>query len=284
MNKINTSGLPEKAPEYDLMTLFEAGCHFGHQKSKWHPKMSEYIYTEKNGVHIFDLAKTAAQLQLAYNFIYDQASKGKKMVMVGTKKQVREIIETTAKDCSANYITSRWLGGFLTNWPQIKGSLKRMLEIEEGLESGKFNAYTKFERVQLEKEQGRLARFFEGLRNLKSTPDFLFVADIKTEKNAIKEANVVGIPVVAVVDSNSDPEGVDIVIPANDDAVRSLSFLITEISKAYKEGGSSAKSGAKTAVKTDVKTDAKTDAKTEPVKEAEETKETKETKKATKKE
>lgn len=234
--KQDFSKLPNKAPEYELLTLLEAGCHFGHQKAKRHPRMDEYIYTEKDGVHIFDLAITAQQLQLAYNFVYDQASKGKSMVIVGTKKQARELIEDAAKECGAHFIVSRWLGGFLTNWGQVKKSLKRMLDIEAGLKSGKFDGYTKFEKVQLEKEKNKLSRFFEGLRDLKKSPDFLFVVDIKREKNAIKEANIMGVPVVAIVDTNSDPEGVDIVIPANDDAVRSLSFLIGEISKAYQEG------------------------------------------------
>ena len=243
--KIDFSKLPNKAPEYDLMTLLEAGCHFGHQKAKRHPRMNEYIYAEKDGVHIFDLAITAQQLQNAYNFVYDQATKGKTMVMVGTKKQARELISEAAKEANTNYIVSRWLGGFLTNWTQVRRSLRRMLNIEDGLKSGKFDGYTKFEKVQLEKERAKLARFFEGLRDLKKSPDFLFVVDINREKNAIKEANIMGVPVVAVVDTNSDPEGVDIVIPANDDALRSLSFLIGEIKTAYLEGKKEAGKGKK---------------------------------------
>ena len=234
--KLDFSKLPKNAPEYDLMTLLEAGCHFGHQKAKRHPRMDEYIYAEKDGVHIFDLAITARQLELAYNFVYDQASKGKTMVMVGTKRQAKELIEKAATDCGSNFITSRWLGGFLTNWNQVKRSLKKMLDIEAGLKSGKFDGYTKFEKVQLDKEKNKLARFFVGLRDLKKSPDFLFVVDIKREKNAISEAKNMGIPIVAIVDTNSDPEGIDIVIPANDDALRSLSFLITEIATAYSEG------------------------------------------------
>jgi small subunit ribosomal protein S2 len=234
--KIDFSNLPNKAPEYDLMTLLEAGCHFGHQKAKRHPRMNEYIYAEKDGIHIFDLAHTAKQLQLAYNFVYDQAVKGNSMIMVGTKKQARELIENAAKESDSHYITARWLGGFLTNWTQVRKSLKRMIEIENGLNSGKFDGYTKFEKVQLEKERVKLARFFEGLRELKQLPGFLFVVDIHREKNAVTEAKNMGIPVVAVVDTNSDPEGIDIVIPANDDALKSLSFIINEISLAYQAG------------------------------------------------
>lgn len=243
--KVDFSKLPKVAPEYDLIDLLEAGCHFGHQKAKRHPRMNEYIYAEKDGIHIFDLAITASQLQLAYNFVYDQASKGKTMTIVGTKKQARELVEEAAKESNTQFITSRWLGGFLTNWNQVKRSLRKMLNIESGLKSGKFDGYTKFEKVQLEKERAKLARFFEGLRDLKKSPDFLFVVDINREKNAIAEAKNMGVPVVAIVDSNSNPDGIDIVIPANDDAVRSLSFLITEISKAYQEGKNNARKSAK---------------------------------------
>ncbi len=266
--KLDFSKLPNKAPEYDLMDLLEASCHFGHQKAKRHPRMNEYIYAEKDGVHIFDLAITAKQLQLAYNFVYDQAVKGNTMVMVGTKKQAKELVETAAKESGSHYITARWLGGFLTNWTQVKYSLKRMLDIEAGLKSGKFDGYTKFEKVQLDKEKTKLARFFEGLRDLKKYPDFLFVVDIHREKNAVREAKNMGVPVVAIVDTNSDPEGIDIVIPANDDAVRSLGFLIGEISKAYQEGKKEAGKSAKApVVETEVK---KAKAKAE---KAEETKE-----------
>jgi small subunit ribosomal protein S2 len=310
--KIDFSNLPNKAPEYDLLTLLEAGCHFGHQKAKRHPRMNEYIYAEKDGIHIFDLAITAKQLQNAYNFVYDQASKGKTMTMVGTKKQAKELIEEAATTSGTQFITSRWLGGFLTNWTQVKRSLRKMLDIESGLKSGKFDGYTKFEKVQLDKEKVKLARFFVGLRDLKKSPDFLFVVDINREKNAIAEAKNMGVPVVAIVDSNSNPDGIDIVIPANDDAVRSLAFLIGEVSKAYQEGKADAGKSTKTAPtktapvaesvkkeakaaivakpvvkvaevkaeakKADVKTEKKAPEKTEAVKEVKATKEEKKTK------
>ncbi len=228
--------LPQVAPEYDLTDLLEAGCHFGHQKSKWNPRMSQFIYMEKDGVHIFDLEKTAKQLQLAYNFVYDMATKGKTMVMVGTKKQAKMIIEEEAKANEIMYITSRWLGGLMTNWNQVKRSLKKMISIREGLKNGKYDGYTKFEKVQLDKEESKLSRFFEGIKDLKNTPDFLFVVDVNREKNAIKEANLMNIPVVALTDSNANPDLVDIVIPANDDAVKSIKLVVSEIAKAYHEG------------------------------------------------
>ena len=243
------SKLPQVAPEYDLTDLLVAGCHFGHQKSKWNPKMSEFIYMEKDGVHIFDLEKTASQLQVAYNFVYDMASKGKTMVMVGTKKQAKIIIQEEAEANGIMYIISRWLGGLITNWNQVKGSLKRMIEIDAGLKSEKYDGYTKFEKVQLEKEKTRFERFFGGIRELKAIPDFLFIVDVKREKNAVREAKLMGVPIVALIDSNANPEDVDIAIPANDDALRSIKFIVSEIAAAYAVGKkSTSKATAKLAV------------------------------------
>lgn len=230
------SKLPQVAPEYDLTDLLEAGCHFGHQKSKWNPRMAEFIYMEKDGVHIFDLEKTASQLQLAYNFVYDMASKGKSMVMVGTKKQAKTIIQEEAIANGTMYIISRWLGGLITNWAQVKGSLKRMIEIDAGLKSGKYDGYTKFEKVQLDKEKTRFERFFGGIRELKAVPDFLFIVDVKREKNAVREAKLMGVPIIALIDSNANPEDVDIAIPANDDALRSIKYIVSEIAAAYAAG------------------------------------------------
>ncbi len=243
------SKLPQVAPEYDLTDLLEAGCHFGHQKSKWNPRMAEYIYMEKDGVHIFDLEKTASQLQVAYNFVYDMASKGKTMVMVGTKKQAKIIIQEEAEANGTMYIISRWLGGLITNWNQVKGSLKRMIEIDAGLKSGKYDGYTKFEKVQLEKEKTRFERFFGGIRELKAIPDFLFIVDVKREKNAVREAKLMGVPIIALIDSNANPEDVDIAIPANDDALRSIKYIVSEIASAYAAGKkSNGKVAAKPAV------------------------------------
>lgn len=256
------SKLPQVAPEYDLRDLLEAGCHFGHQKSKWDPKMDEFIYMEKDGVHIFDLEKTVNQLQTAYNFVHEMGVKGKSMIMIGTKKQAKQIIEEAATQSGAMYITSRWLGGLLTNWNQVKRSLKRMIDIETGLKSGKYDAYTKFEKVQLEKEASRLSRFFAGIKELKTTPDLLFVVDVAREKNAVKEAKLLGVPVVALIDSNANPEDVDIPIPANDDALRSIKFIVDQIAQAYAEGKKSAgKVAPKKAEKAEEKPEAKAPAK-----------------------
>lgn len=228
--------LPDKAPEVDLRDLLEAGCHFGHQARKWHPKMEEYIYMEKDGIHIFDLEKTAQQLRKAYNAAYDLGKSGKSLVMVGTKRQAREIVKEAAKDAGAMYINSRWLGGMLTNWNQVRKSLKRMVKLEEGLKTDEYKAYTKFERVQLEKEMGRLQRFFDGTRNLKDKPESLFIVDSVREDNAVKEARLVGVPTIALLDSNADPRDVDLPIPANDDAMGSIKLIVEFVAEGYKAG------------------------------------------------
>ena len=238
---VDFSTYPDKAPDYDLRNLLEAGMHFGHSSSKWHPKMKEYIYMEKDGVHIFDLAKTAEQLKLAYNFIFDLASKGKKVIFIGTKRQARDIIRKTSTEAEALYIAQRWMGGMLTNWDQISKSVKRMNDIEKGLETGRFDGYTKFERLQLEKEQGRLERFFEGVKGLTGKPDCLVVIDPKREKLAVDEANKMGVPVVALIDSNTNPDSVSLPIPANDDAVSSIELVLGELTKAFAEGKKSTK-------------------------------------------
>lgn len=223
-------------PTFDLRELLEAGVHFGHQTKKWHPSMREYIYMEKDGVHIFDLAKTAAQLEAAYDFAFNLGKNGKTLVFVGTKRQGREIVKNAATEAGAMYITSRWLGGLLTNWEQVYKSLKRMIDIEQGLATDAFKGYTKFERNQLEKEQNRLERFFGGIKSLKQRPDALFVIDPGKEHNVVKEANTVGVPVIALVDSNTDPRQVEIAIPGNDDALSSIEYIVKAVAAGYKAG------------------------------------------------
>ncbi len=235
---IDFVSLPQKAPEYDLRELLEAGAHFGHQAKRWHPKMAKWIFSEKDGVHIFDLAKTAAQLQVAYNYAFDLGQKGKTLIIVGTKKQAREVIKEEAAAAQLMTITSRWLGGLLTNWEQVSKSLRRMLDIERGLKEGKFDKYTKRERVLLDKERQRLERFFGGIRELKGKPDALFIVDPGREKVAVFEAERTGLPMMAIVDSNTNPEAIDIPIPANDDAVRSITYIIKAVIAGYLAGKS----------------------------------------------
>ncbi len=235
---LDLSTLPHVAPDYDLRELLEAGCHFGHQARRWHPKMAKWIYTEKDGVHIFDLAKTAAQLQLAYDFAFDLAKKNKTMIIVATKKQARDVLKEIVMPTGVMTITSRWLGGLLTNWEQVNHSLKRMLEIEKGLQEGKYDKYTKRERVLLDKERSRLERFFGGIRELKGKPDALFIIDPSREKVAVLEASRVGLPMIGLVDSNTNPDALDIPIPANDDAVRSIKLVIESVVAGYTAGKS----------------------------------------------
>jgi len=236
MTTFDLSNLPDKSPELDLTELLEAGVHFGHQKSKGHPKMRPWIYVEKNGIHIFDLEKTAQQLAIAYNAAYQLGKQGKTFVAVGTKRRARDLIEAAAKDSGMMYITARWLGGLLTNWEQVKISLKKMLTIEKGLQTGAYDKYTKYERVQLEKELVRLRRSFEGIRDLQNPPDALFVVDINKEDIVIREAASTSTPTIAIVDSNVDPDPVAIPIPANDDGRKSLELIIAHVAAGYKAG------------------------------------------------
>jgi small subunit ribosomal protein S2 len=233
---IDAATLPNHAPEYDLEALFEAGCHFGHQARKWHPAMKEFIFTEKDGVHLFDLEKTAHQLKLAYNMAYEMGRTGRTLVIVGTKRQAKDLVKAAAEKSGALAITSRWLGGLLTNWEQVSKSLKRMIQIEEGLKTDAYKGYTKFERGQLEKEQGRLERFFGGIKTLKQRPDCLFVIDPSREKNAIKEAVNTGVPVIALIDTNADPREIDLPVPANDDALTSIQLIVDAITDGYLAG------------------------------------------------
>lgn len=232
---LKISDLPDKSPDYDLAELLEAGMHFGHQSAKWHPKMKQYIYMEKDGVHIFDLAQTAAALKQAYNAAYALGKQGKSLVIVGTKRQAKEAVEEIAKAAGVPYINSRWLGGLLTNWEQVQRSLKKMLKIEDGLKTGAYQNYTKYERVQLEKEVGKLQRFFNGIRTLKNKPDALFLIDTNREKNAVREA-IGEIFTIGLIDSNCDPDSVDLVIPSNDDGRRAVEYALKVVVAGYTAG------------------------------------------------
>lgn len=252
--KIDWAKLPQYPIEFDLETLFDANVHYGHPASQWHPKMQPWIHCEKNGVHIFDLEKTAKQLQIACSFFYDLGLNGKQIVMVGTKRQAREIVVKVAKESGMRYIVARWLGGFLTNWEQVFKSLKNMISTQEKLEKGDFSNRTKYELVKIEKELNRSRRFFDGVRELTGKPDALFIVDPKKEKNAMIEANLEGITVVALVDSNTNPQSVDLVIPGNDDALKSITYIVTKLGEAYAAGK---KKFGKTVKKTEIKEEKK---------------------------
>jgi len=223
---------------FDLQEMLDAGCHFGHKASKWHPKMAPYIYTEKDGIHLFDLPKSAALLEAACKFVYTLGKEGKTLVIVGTKKQARDIVKASATDANCFYMTARWMGGLLTNWPQVSQSIKRMESIKEGLLTDKYKGYTKYERVQLEKEQIKLERFFGGLKGLRQQPDCMLVVDPKKEDIAVQEANSMNVPVLALIDTDSDPRTVSMVIPGNDDAAKSIEYFLNQLAMAYKLGRS----------------------------------------------
>lgn len=216
--------------------LFEAGCHLGHPAQKWHPKMKPWIYGEQDGIHLFDLEKTSAQLEKADAYVRDLKATNKSLVVVATKKQAAELAEKLAAEYGAMYVINRWPGGLITNWEQVRRSIRRMNEIEDGLKSGKFKEYTKYERLMMEKELARLERLFGGLKNLKAKPDVLLVVDAQKEKNCVKEAMTEKIPVVALIDSNTDPTGITLPIPGNDDALSSVTLILTEVLRAYGEG------------------------------------------------
>jgi len=222
----------------DLKMLLEAGCHFGHQAQRWSPKMKEYIYTERNGVHIFDLVKSGTKLQEAAQYVYDLAKQGKIVLFVGTKRQAQEIVQEEAIAVNAPFITTRWPGGLLTNWEQLKKSIDKLNSMKKDMAEGKYDNYTKKERVLLNREISRLERFFGGVAALKTVPDALFIVDVGKEKGVVNEAVAKKVPVVAMVDTNSDPTPVAFPIPVNDDAVRSIKLVVHFIAEAYREGRS----------------------------------------------
>ena len=223
-----------KKTEYkiSLKEMLEAGCHFGHQARRWNPKMNEYIYTKRGGVHIFDLGLSAKKLKEAMEFVQNLTAEGKKIVFVGTKRQATAVIKEQAEKCGMPYVAVRWLGGIITNWEQIKKSLDKMMDLEEKKSKGEFEKYTKRENVLIDKQIEKLDRFLGGLRSLKSEPAAVFVVDVKKEIAAVKEARMKGIPVIAIIDTNTDPDLIDYPIPANDDAVSSIKLIVTKIAEA----------------------------------------------------
>jgi len=224
------------ATKISLKDLLEAGAHFGHQAARWNPKMKPYLYTVRDGVHVFDLAKTKEGLEEAAAFVKTTAAKGGKIVFVGTKRQAAAIVMEEAKKAGVPFVCQRWLGGTITNWEQIKKSIDKLTEMSEKREKGEYKKYTKKEQLLLDREIARLEKFFGGLVGLKELPEAIFVVDTKREETAVKEANQKGIKVVAIVDSNSDPDLVDYVIPANDDAVGAVKLVVGAIAEAAKEG------------------------------------------------
>ena len=223
-----------------MKSLLEAGVHFGHQTRRWNPKMEKFIFTERNGIYIIDLQKTVKQIEEAYNYVRDIVADGGKVLFVGTKKQAQEAIETEAKRSGQPFVSQRWLGGMLTNFKTIKSRIARLRELEEMEANDTFKLLPKKEVIKLNHEKERLEKFLGGIKDMAGLPDVLFVIDPKKEKIAVHEAHILGIPVVGVVDTNTDPDDVDIAIPGNDDAIRAVKLITGVIANAVIEANQGA--------------------------------------------
>jgi small subunit ribosomal protein S2 len=219
-----------------MKQLLESGVHFGHQKRRWDPRMRSYIFTERNNIYIIDLQQTVKLIDDAYNFVRELTSKNGTILFVGTKKQAQESISSEAERCGMPYINYRWLGGTLTNFNTINQRVKRLFHLEEMEKSGQFSLLPKKEVIILKREQEKLERILTGIKNMEKLPDALFIIDPKRERNAVTEARKLSIPIVAVVDTNCNPEEIDYIIPGNDDAIRAIKLLTSVIADAVMEG------------------------------------------------
>jgi small subunit ribosomal protein S2 len=230
-------------PDYNMRQLLEAGVHFGHQTHRWNPRMQQYLYGSRNKIHIIDLTQTVPLLHQALKTVRDVVAQGGRVLFVGTKRQASEGIADAAKRCAQYYVNHRWLGGTLTNWQTISNSIKRLRSIEERLGSGA-QGLTKKEALDLARDKEKLERALGGIKDMGGVPDLLFVIDTNKEAIAIQEANKLGIPVVAVVDSNSNPEGIAFPIPGNDDASRAIALYCDLVARAVIDGISAAQGSA----------------------------------------
>ncbi|MDF1715160.1 MAG: 30S ribosomal protein S2 [Antarcticimicrobium sp.] len=222
-------------PEFTMRQLLEAGVHFGHQTQRWNPRMAPYIYGARNGIHIMDLTQTVPLLDQALIAVRDTVAKGGRVLFVGTKRQAQQPVADAAEKSAQYFMNHRWLGGTLTNWKTVSQSINRLKQIDEAMEAGA-EGLTKKERLGMERDQTKLEASLGGIREMGGTPDLLFVIDVKKEALAVSEANKLGIPVVAVVDTNCSPDGVDYVIPGNDDAARAISLYCDLVSRAALDG------------------------------------------------
>lgn len=219
-----------------MKQLLEAGVHFGHQTRRWNPKMSRYIFTERNGIYIIDLQKTVKKVEEAYNFVRELAAEGKTVLFVGTKKQAQDSVKEEAERVGQYFVNQRWLGGTLTNFSTIQKRIDRLTQLETMEQDGTFEVLPKKEVIVLKKEMDRLEKFLGGIKGMKSLPGALFIIDPRKERIAVAEARKLGIPIVAIVDTNCDPDEIDYVIPGNDDAIRAVKLLTAKIADAIMEG------------------------------------------------
>jgi small subunit ribosomal protein S2 len=219
-----------------MKQLLEAGVHFGHQTRRWNPKMAKYIFTERNGIYIIDLQKTVKMMEEAYNFVRELAAQGGNLLFVGTKKQAQDAVREEAERCGMFYVNHRWLGGTLTNFQTIRKRIERLHQLEEMEQDGTFDVLPKKEVVLLRKEKARLEKFLGGIKQMKKLPDAVFIIDPRKERIAVAEARKLNIPIVAIVDTNCDPDEVDYVIPGNDDAIRAVRLFTSKMADAVLEG------------------------------------------------
>jgi len=219
-----------------MKELLEAGVHFGHQTKRWNPKMKPYIFGARNGIYIIDLQKTVRYFKSAYNFVKESVQDGSTVLFVGTKKQAQDSVAEEASRCGMYYVNQRWLGGMLTNFSTVKQSIDRLKRIDAMFEDGTVEAYTKKEALKMDKERAKLQKTLGGIKGMGKLPSLLFVIDPKNEEIAVQEANKLGIPVVAIVDTNCDPDPIDHVIPGNDDAIRAIRLLSSKIADAVLDG------------------------------------------------
>ena len=219
-----------------MKSLLEAGVHFGHQTRRWNPKMSKFIFTERNGIYIIDLQKTVKKIEEAYDFAREISANGGKILFVGTKKQAQDAIEKEAKKCEMPFINQRWLGGLLTNYKTIRKRIDRLFKLIEMEDDGTFDVLPKKEVIQLIHERERLEKFLGGIKDMDKMPDALYIVDPKKEKIAVKEAHILGIPVIGIVDTNCNPDELDFPIPGNDDAIRAVKLITETIANAVLEG------------------------------------------------
>lgn len=222
--------------EITLQQLLEAGCHFGHKAERWNPRASEFIYTKKDGIHIIDLAKTKLGLENAITFVRDTVAAGGDILFIATKRQAKGIVKEVAVKAGAPYFVERWIGGFLTNWDEIRKNVNMANTMAAELESGAWKKFPKHEQVKMGHHLDRLNMFYGGVLSIKNQPKAFFVIDVRKEISAVREAQRCNIPVIGIVDTNSDPKAIDYVIPANDDAVGSITFITNAIAEAYQEG------------------------------------------------
>ncbi len=219
-----------------MKQLLEAGVHFGHQTRRWNPKMAPYIFTERNGIYIIDLQKTVRKLEDAYMFVRELSAKGENVLFVGTKKQAQDSVREEAERAGAYYVNARWLGGMMTNFRTIRGRIARLAQLKQMSEDGTFDLLPKKEVIKFNREIEKLEKFLGGIKDMKKLPGALFIVDPRKEKIAVSEAKKLGIPVVAIVDTNCDPDDVDYVIPGNDDAIRAVKLITATMANAIIEG------------------------------------------------